>query len=79
LVEWQPTRSAKEVSIEGRAPREWISVAEVQEILGIGRTKAYELAASGEVEAARIGRAVRIKRASLEAYTERIRYAQGWR
>jgi excisionase family DNA binding protein len=65
--------------MERRAPREWISVAEVQEILGISRTKAYELAASGEVEAARIGRAVRIKRASLEAYIERNRYAQGWR
>jgi excisionase family DNA binding protein len=58
---------------------EWISVAEVQEILGIGRTKAYKLAASGEVEAARIGRAVRIKQASLGAYMERNRYAQGWR
>ena len=59
--------------------REWISISEVQEILGIGRTKAYELVATGEVDAARIGRAVRIRRASLEAYTERNRYARGWR
>ena len=58
---------------------EWLPVADVQQILGIGRTKAYELVATGEVDAARIGRAVRIKRASLEAYTERNRYVPGWR
>jgi excisionase family DNA binding protein len=58
---------------------EWISISEVQEILGIGRTKAYELVATGEVKAARVGRAVRINRGLLEAYMERNRYAQGWR
>jgi excisionase family DNA binding protein len=58
---------------------EWISVAEVQEILGIGRTKAYELVATGEIKAARVGRAVRVNRAAVDAYIERNQYAQGWR
>jgi excisionase family DNA binding protein len=65
--------------MNNKAHAEWISISEVQEILGIGRTKAYELVATGEIKAARVGRAVRIKRASLEAYTERNRYARGWR
>lgn len=58
---------------------EWISISEVQEILGIGRTKAYELVATGEIKAARVGRAVRINRAAVDAYMERNQYAQGWR
>jgi excisionase family DNA binding protein len=65
--------------MEDRTTREWISVAEVQEILGIGRTKAYELVATGEIKAARVGRAVRVNRAAVDAYIERNQYAQGWR
>ena len=59
---------------------EWISISEVQEILGIGRTKACELVATGEIKPARVGRAaVRINRAAVDAYMERNQYAQGWR
>jgi predicted DNA-binding transcriptional regulator AlpA len=43
LVEWSPTTTAKEVRLNNKVHAEWISISEVQEILGIGRTKAYEL------------------------------------
>ena len=59
--------------------REWLTYAEARQVTGLGRTKLWELCSSGEIRAARVGRAVRIKRASLGAYMERNRYAQGWR
>ncbi len=54
--------------------REWISVAEMQQTLGIGRTKAYELLATGEVPAIKVGRLVRVNRAELDAWAKGNRY-----
>lgn len=42
------------------------------EILGIGRTKVYELLASGEIESVRIGRNRLIPRKAVEEYVERL-------
>ena len=53
--------------------QEWISVAQMQKILGISRTKAYELIASGEVPAVKIGRVLRVNRRQLDAWLERQR------
>jgi excisionase family DNA binding protein len=39
---------------------------EVAQILGLGRSKTYELIASGALPTVRIGRAVRVPRAALE-------------
>ncbi len=50
--------------------KEWLSYSEAQEYVGIGRTKLTELVSSGEVPAAKIGRAVRISRRGLEEYME---------
>jgi len=43
------------------------------ERLDIGRTKVFELIATGELESVRIGRARRIPLAALEAYVDRLR------
>lgn len=51
--------------------REWISYAEATELVGLGRTTLWKLAGAGEIEAARVGRAVRINRESLTAYMKR--------
>ena len=59
--------------------REWLTYAEARQVTGLGRTKLWELCSSGEIRAARVGRAVRIKRASLEAYMERKQYVQIWK
>ena len=55
--------------------REWITYEEATELVGLGRTTLWKLAGAGEIEAARVGRAVRINRQSLSAYMKRS--AQG--
>ena len=59
--------------------REWLSVKELGVLTGLGRTKLYEVVASGELEAIKVGRAVRISRASYEAWTHRNIYPNGRR
>ena len=53
---------------------EWLSVKDLMVISGLGRTKCYELIASGELEAIKAGRAVRIRKSSFEEWTRRRRY-----
>ncbi len=55
---------------EGLTP-EWITYEEAQRLVGLGRTTLWRLVRAGEVKAARVGRAVRISRRSLEEYMER--------
>ena len=51
--------------------REWLSYAEAAELVGLGRTTLWKLVGTGEIEVARVGRAVRINRKSLTAYMKR--------
>jgi excisionase family DNA binding protein len=53
---------------------EWLSVRDLMTLTGLGRTKCYELVASGELEAIKVGRAVRVSRASYIEWTRRQRY-----
>ena len=53
---------------------EWLSLKNVQQLLGIGRTKAYELVVTGELPAVKIGRCIRINRRELDAWLHRQRY-----
>ena len=45
--------------------QEFISLKELQEILSIGRTTAYNLVTSGDLPVVRIGRVIRINRQDL--------------
>jgi excisionase family DNA binding protein len=54
----------------------WVSYSSAQKYSGLGRTKLWQLISSGEVEAAKVGRAVRISRASLEEYMQRHSYVE---
>ena len=54
--------------------QEYISLNELQEILAIGRTKAYDLVTSGDLPAVRIGRSIRISKQDLTDWLERQRY-----
>lgn len=48
---------------------EWLTVPEVAEELRIPRSRAYELVASGDLPAVRVGqRSIRINRAELERF-----------
>ncbi len=55
--------------------REWLTYKQAEELTGLSRTTLWKLISVGDVEAARVGRAVRINRASLNAYMKRS--AQG--
>ena len=48
----------------------WLSYPEAQRLTGLGRTTLWTLVSQGEIKAARVGRAVRISRRSLEEYME---------
>lgn len=61
------THQAEQASVEAL----WLTYPEAQKLAGLGRTTLWTLVSSGEVKAARVGRAIRISRRSLEAYMER--------
>ena len=48
-----------------------LSVPEVARLLGLGRTKVYELIATEGLPVVRFGRAVRVSVASLQQWVER--------
>ena len=49
----------------------WVTYKRAEELTSLSRTTLWKLVGAGEVEAARVGRAVRINRESLEAYMKR--------
>ena len=51
--------------------REWLSYRECETLVGLSRTTLWKLIGAREIEYRRVGRAVRINRASLEAYMKR--------
>jgi excisionase family DNA binding protein len=54
-----------------------VRVSSAMSMLGIGKTKLYELLAEGELEAIRVGRRRLILRASIEELVERLRSREG--
>jgi excisionase family DNA binding protein len=51
---------------------DWVDYKQAQLLTSLGRTTLWRLVSSGEIEAARVGRAVRINRTSLNAYMKRL-------
>lgn len=51
--------------------REWLTYAEAGRMVGLSRVTLWKLVSEGNVEAARVGRAVRINRESLTAFMKR--------
>jgi excisionase family DNA binding protein len=54
--------------------QEFISLNQLQKILGIGRTKAYALVTSGDLPAVRIGRNIRVDKRDLSDWLETQKY-----
>lgn len=50
-----------------------LTVVEAARLLGVGRSTAYELLASGELESVHIGRSRRIPVAAVESYVDGLR------
>jgi excisionase family DNA binding protein len=59
--------------------KQWMSPAEVRDYAGIGRTKLWELLSSGALEGAKVGRAVKVNRSSLDEYMRRHSYSESKR
>ena len=55
---------------ESASQRLLLRVPEVAERLGIGRTKIYQMIATGELPTIHIGRAVRVSASSLQKWVE---------
>jgi len=53
---------------------EWLSIKDLMILIGLCRTKCYEFVASGELEAIKVGRAMRVSRASYIEWTRHQRY-----
>lgn len=53
----------------------WLSYSSASAYAGLGRTKLTELVTSGQIPAAKIGKAVRISRAGLDEYMRKNLYA----
>ena len=68
----------QEVYVETKV-REWLRVPEAAELLGLPRTRTYELIQRGELPAVRIGeRSIRVNRRELERFLlENRRVASG--
>ncbi len=49
----------------------WGTYRQAEELSGLSRTTLWRLVSAGEVEAAKVGRAVRINLESLDAYMRR--------
>lgn len=56
-----------------------LTVEETAGLIGIGRTKVFELIASGVLESVRIGGARRVPTAAVADYVERLRAEAGGR
>ena len=54
--------------MQAEITREWVTYKQAEELSGLSRTTLWKLISAGDVEAARVGRAVRINRESLNAY-----------
>lgn len=54
-----------------------LTVEETAEVIGIGRTKTFELIAAGVIESVRIGGARRVPTAAVADYVDRLRSSAG--
>jgi excisionase family DNA binding protein len=65
-------QGANQPAVSAASPeREWLTYAEAGQMVGLSRVTLWKLVSAGEVEAARVGRAVRISRESLTTYMRR--------
>jgi excisionase family DNA binding protein len=76
LTAWRQWTQVETTADEGRmemqaeVTREWVTYKQAEELSGLSRTTLWKLLSAGEIKAARVGRAVRINRRSLDGYLE---------
>ena len=65
---------ARRAQGQQNAAQEWLSIRQLQDLLGIGHTKAYSLVASGEIPSVKIGRIIRINQRDLSGWLNQQKY-----
>ena len=76
-MEWPNRRDTSSILAPGWPRALLLGVEDAADALGIGRTKTYELIATGELEVVHIGRCCRVPTDALEAYEARLRGIPG--
>jgi excisionase family DNA binding protein len=61
----------REDEVQAEVTREWVTYKQAEELSGLSRTTLWKLLSADEIKAARVGRAVRINRRSLDGYLDR--------
>jgi len=56
---------------------EWLRYPEAEKYAGLGRSTLFGLVQSGQIQAAKVGKAVRLSRQSIDSYMERHSIADG--
>jgi excisionase family DNA binding protein len=64
------------MDMQAEIRREWVTYKQAGELSGLSRTTLWKILGTGEVRAAKVGKAVRISRLSLEEYLEKQNYAE---
>jgi len=72
---WQPERGVQGVSTP--AEKEWLTIGNLQDWLGLSRSKTYELIRTGEIPSYKIGRVLRLRKQDVEQWLEQHRYQLG--
>jgi len=62
-------------TVEHQREREWLSYRQATALVGLSRGTLHKLISTGEIRAAKVGKAVRINRPSLESWMNRHPYA----
>ena len=57
--------------MQAEITREWVTYKQAEELSGLSRTTLWKLLSTSKIKAARVGRAVRINRRSLDEYLDR--------
>ncbi|MBK0866147.1 helix-turn-helix domain-containing protein [Saccharopolyspora sp. HNM0986] len=72
LAEEEPAPPVEERTVRSLPSRVLLTVEEAAQQLGIGRTTAYALVRSGELESVHIGRLRRIPKEAIDQYAARL-------
>ena len=75
LLEFEERLSGEE-TVRPQGPRglELLSIAEVCQELGMGKSWVYRRLKNGEIPSIKLGRSIKVKRSDLEGYLESMRY-----
>ena len=77
LLEFEEALEGEQtVRPQARRGLDLLSIPEVCQGLGMGKSWVYRKLKSGEIPSIKLGRSIKVKRADLEGYLESVRYSR---